>query len=213
MAEPSNEQISKPFHEPMTNVALFGPPGAGKGTQSKKIIQKYQLVHISPGDLLREQINQKTVLGYQVAQYINEGRLAPNALVIEIVAEQLIANKNGGGFLFDGFPRTAVQAKALEEKLAVYNMQMDAVIFLEVPEKELIRRIKERAKTAGRVDDQDEAKIATRMRIYHDETLPVAAHYAQQNKLFKVHGVGAVDAIFDCIVATMEKLPIVPVLK
>jgi adenylate kinase len=197
----------------MTNIALFGPPGAGKGTQSKRIIQQYQLVHISPGDLLREQINQKTALGYQVAKYINEGELAPNALVIDIVEEQLIANKKGGGFLFDGFPRTAIQAKILEEKLVTYNMRMDAVIFLEVPDKELMRRIKDRAKTAGRVDDQDEAKIATRMRIYHDETLPVATYYAQQNKLFKVHGVGTVDAIFDRIVAIMEKLPFIPALK
>lgn len=197
----------------MTNIALFGPPGAGKGTQSQQLIHKYQLAHIAPGDLLREHINQKTALGYQVAQYINEGKLAPNALVIDMVEEQLIAKKNGGGFLFDGFPRTVIQAKALEEKLAVYNMQMDAVIFLEVPEQELIRRIKDRAKIAGRVDDQDEAKIATRMRIYHDETLPVATYYAQQNKLFQVHGVGAVDAIFDRIVATIEKLPVMPALK
>jgi adenylate kinase len=197
----------------MINVALFGPPGAGKGTQSKKIVQKYQLVHIAPGDLLREQINLKTALGYQAAKYINEGKLAPNALVIDIVEDQLIANKGGGGFLFDGFPRTTIQATALEEKLAGYHMHMDAVIFLEVPEQELIRRIKDRAKIVGRVDDQDEAKIATRMRVYHDETLPVAAYYAQQNKLFKVYGVGTVDAIFDRIVATMGKLPVLPTLK
>jgi adenylate kinase len=191
----------------MVNVALFGPPGAGKGTQSKKIVQQYQLVHIAPGDLLREQINLKTALGYQAAKYINEGKLAPSALVIDIVEGQLIAKKGGGGFLFDGFPRTALQAKTLEEKLAGYHMHMDAVIFLEVPEQELIRRIKDRAKIEGRVDDQDEAKIATRMRVYHDETLPVAAYYSQQNKLFKVHGVGTVDAIFDRIVATMKRLP------
>jgi|694.fasta_scaffold78983_3 adenylate kinase len=197
----------------MTNIALFGPPGAGKGTQSKKLIHKYQLTHIAPGDLLREQINKKTVLGQQVAKYINEGKLAPNALVIEIVAAQLAAKKHDDGFLFDGFPRTAIQAKALEEKLISYNMQIDAVIFLEVPEQELIRRIKTRAKIAGRVDDQDEAKIATRMRIYHEETLPVAEYYAQQNKLFKVHGVGMVDAIFECIVGEMERLPAMPALK
>jgi len=197
----------------MTNVALFGPPGAGKGTQSQKLIQKYQLTHIAPGDLLREHINKKTVLGKQVAKCINQGKLAPNALVIDIVAEQLAAQKNGDGFLFDGFPRTAIQARALEEKLASHNMQIDAVVFLEVPEQELIRRIKARAKIAGREDDQDEFKIATRMRIYHEETLPVAEHYAQQNKLCKVHGVGAVDAIFERIVAAMGKLSAMPALK
>ena len=197
----------------MTNMALFGPPGAGKGTQSQKLIQKYQLSHIAPGDLLREHISKKTALGQQVAKYINKGKLAPDALVIDIVAAQLAAHKHGDGFLFDGFPRTAIQAKALEEKLATYNMQIDAVVFLEVPEQELIRRIKARAKIAGRVDDQDEFKIATRMRIYHDETLPVAEHYAQQNKLCKVHGVGSVNVIFERIVAVMEKLSAMPALK
>jgi adenylate kinase len=159
----------------MTNVALFGPPGAGKGTQSQKLIQKYRLAHIAPGDLLREHINKKTALGQQVAKYINKGKLAPNALVIDIVAAQLAAQKDDDGFLFDGFPRTVIQARALEEKLASYNMEIDAVVFLEVPEQELIKRIKYRAKIGGRVDDQDEDKIATRMRIYHDATLPVGS--------------------------------------
>jgi len=192
----------------MMNVVLFGPPGAGKGTQSKQIIQKYHLAHIAPGDLLREQVSKKTILGQQVAQYINEGKLAPNTLVLEIVAKQIAAQKNVNGFLFDGFPRTVIQAKALEAKLVNYNMQIDAVIFLEVSEQELVERIKARAKIAGRVDDQREERIATRMRIYHEDTLPVAQHYAQQNKLFKVHGVGTVDAIFARIVAVLEKLPI-----
>jgi len=197
----------------MTNVALFGPPGAGKGTQSQKLIQKYRLAHIAPGDLLREHINKKTALGQQVAKYINKGKLAPNALVIDIVAAQLAAQKDDDGFLFDGFPRTVIQARALEEKLASYNMEIDAVVFLEVPEQELIKRIKYRAKIVGRVDDQDEDKIATRMRIYHDATLPVAQYYAQQNKLCKVNGVGEVDAIFERIVAAMGQLSAIPALK
>ena len=197
----------------MTNIALFGPPGAGKGTQSEKLMQRYQLVHIAPGDLMREQISKKTTLGRQVAQYINQGKLAPNALVIGIVAERLAASKDEGGFLFDGFPRTTIQAQALEEKLASYNMQIDAVIFLEVPEQELVRRIKSRAQIAGRVDDQDEAKIATRMRVYHENTLPVAQYYARQNKLVKVSGVGAVDTIFERIVAAVQQLSVVPTLK
>ena len=197
----------------MTNIALFGPPGVGKGTQSKELIQKYQLVHIAPGDLLRDQINKKTALGQQVAEYINVGKLAPDALVIDIVEEQLVAKNNKDGFLFDGFPRTAAQAKALEEKLARYDIHIDVVVFLEVPEEELIKRIKSRAKVAGRADDQDEEKIATRMRIYHDTTLPVAEYYAQQDKLLKVCGVGAVDEIFKRIVAAMGKLSVMPTLK
>ena len=197
----------------MTNIALFGPPGVGKGTQSKELIQKYQLVHIAPGDLLRDQINKKTALGQQVAEYINVGKLAPDALVIDIVEEQLVAKNNKDGFLFDGFPRTAAQAKALEEKLARYDIHIDVVVFLEVPEEELIKRIKSRAKVAGRADDQDGEKIATRMRIYHDTTLPVAEYYAQQDKLLKVCGVGAVDEIFKRIVAAMGKLSVMPTLK
>lgn len=197
----------------MTNIALFGPPGAGKGTQSKELIRTYQLVHIAPGDLLRDQINQKTALGQQVAEYINGGKLAPDALVIDIVEAQLAAKNHGDGFLFDGFPRTATQAKALEEKLARYGMHIDVVVFLEVPEEELIQRIKFRAGIAGRADDQDEEKIATRMRIYHDTTLPVAEYYARQHKLVKVCGVGAVDTIFERIVAAMGELSVVPALK
>lgn len=195
----------------MTNIALFGPPGAGKGTQSDKLIQKYRLAHIAPGELMREQISKKTTLGQQVAQYINQGKLAPNALVIDMVAERLAASKGEAGFLFDGFPRTTIQAKALEEKLTGYNMQIDAVIFLEVPDLELVRRIKSRAQVAGRVDDQDEAKITTRMRIYHESTLPVAQYYDQQNKLFRVCGVGAVDTIFQHIDAVIQHLSAMPV--
>jgi adenylate kinase len=197
----------------MTNIALFGPPGAGKGTQSKELIQKYQLVHIAPGDLLRDQINKKTALGQQVAEYINAGKLAPDALVIDIVEAQLVVKNNEDGFLFDGFPRTAAQAKALEEKLARYNIHIDVVVFLEVPEEELIKRIKSRAKIAGRADDQDEAKIAARMRIYHDTTLPIAQYYAQQDKLLRVCGLGAVGTIFERIVAAMNQLSVMPTLK
>ncbi|MHA7877998.1 MAG: adenylate kinase [Bacteroidota bacterium] len=197
----------------MTNIALFGPPGAGKGTQSERLIKKYQLVHISPGELMREEISKKTTLGQQVGHYINQGKLAPNALVTNMVVARLAANKEGDGFLFDGFPRTVVQAKALEEKLTSYGMQIDAVIFLEVPDQELVRRIKSRAQIVGRADDQDAAKIATRMRIYREATLPVAQHYAQQNKLFRVCGVGAVDTIFARIVATLQQVSVVPALK
>jgi len=197
----------------MINIALFGPPGAGKGTQSEKLIQKYQLVHIAPGELMREQISKKTALGQQVAQYINQGKLAPNALVIDMVAEQLAVSKSEGGFLFDGFPRTTIQAQALAKKLAGYRMQIDAVVFLEVPAPELVRRIKSRAQVAGRADDQDEVKVATRMRIYHESTLPVAQYYAQQDKLFRVCGVGDIDAIFEHIVAIIQQVSAMPTLN
>mmetsp|Transcript_3054 Transcript_3054/g.6788 ORF Transcript_3054/g.6788 Transcript_3054/m.6788 type:complete len:213 (-) Transcript_3054:5308-5946(-) len=199
---------SKKAQRKMPNIVLLGPPGAGKGTQSKKLISKYQLVPIAPGDLLREQIHKKTTLGHQVAAYINAGKLAPDAFVIDIVEKELEANKHGHGLLFDGFPRTIMQAKALDTKLANYKMRIHIVIFLEVPEKELVHRINARAQLVGRVDDQDQAKIVTRMRIYHNETLPVATYYTQQGKLFRVSGTGTVDATFDHILDTLERLTV-----
>lgn len=204
----TNHPIAQPAHQPhqnMINLVLLGPPGAGKGAQSQKLIQKHQLVHITPGELLREQVKKNTTLGQQVAKYINAGQLAPSALVTDIVATQLAAKKDGPGFLFDGFPRTTAQAVALEALLSTHDLQIDAVILLEVPEAELLQRIKSRAQIAGRTDDQDEAKVTTRMRIYHEETLPLADYYAQQNKLFKVDGVGEKDTVFERIAAVMAQ--------
>jgi len=189
----------------MLNIILFGPPGAGKGTQSEKLIQQYQLIHIAPGDLLREQISRKTALGNQVAQYINEGKLAPDALVVDVVAEQLAAS-NEHGFLFDGFPRTAAQAAILHKKLAAHNLQIDAAFLLEVPETELRKRLQVRAKLAGRVDDQDDAKIDTRMRVYNNETFPVTQYYDQQSKLFKIDGTGGINEIFGRITTVLNSL-------
>lgn len=180
----------------MPNIILFGPPGAGKGTQSQKLIQKYQLIHIAPGDLLREHVHKKTILGQQTAAYINEGKLAPDALVMDIVAHEMDTHSHCTGFLFDGVPRSLRQAHALTSKLATTKSAIDAVVFLEVPEEELIQRIKYRAQTSGRVDDQDATKIATRMQIYFRETLPVAQYYAQQGKLHKVNGTGTVEEVF-----------------
>ena len=191
----------------MANIILLGPPGAGKGTQSKKLVQKYSLVPITPGELLREQVKKNTLLGQQVAAYINAGQLVPSACVTDLVTAQLAAKPNNLGCLFDGFPRTADQAAVLEEKLVAFHLQIDAAILIEVPEAELLQRIKLRAQIAGRTDDQSEAKIATRMRIYHQEKLPLTQYYVQQNKLFKVDGLGEMDAIFERIVAVMEQLP------
>ncbi|MEM9417115.1 MAG: adenylate kinase [Bacteroidota bacterium] len=200
-----NHPINKSFNQKMINIVLLGPPGAGKGTQSQKLIQKYHLLHISPGELLREHVKNNTALGQQVAQYINEGKLAPQKLVQDIVTAKLVAHKTGDGFLFDGFPRTIAQAKELEDILVAQQLQIDLAILIEVPEKEVLDRIQARAQTAGRADDQDTAKVATRMRIYHEETLPLAQYYAQQNKLFKVNGVGEVEQVFEQIVAAIDQ--------
>ena len=189
----------------MTNIILFGPPGSGKGTQSQKLIERYRLAHISPGELLRGHVKNNTELGRQVAQYINTGKLAPQELVQEVVTAELVAHQSGAGFLFDGFPRTIAQAKELEGILAKQQLQIDVAILVEVPEEELLARIQGRARTAGRVDDQDAAKVATRMRIYHEETLPIATYYEQQNKLCKINGVGVVEQVFEHIVAAIDQ--------
>lgn len=191
----------------MMNIALFGPPGVGKGTQSQRLIQRYQLVHIAPGELLRIKTHGKTAIGRQIASYIHKGKLVPCSLSVDLVLRQLDAHHHVGGFLFDGFPRTIVQAVALDQQLQNRHMRLDSVIFLEAPEEELIQRIQQRAKISGRLDDQKAAHIATRMRIYRDETLPVAHYYAQQKKLSKVNGVGAVTDIFARIMATLAPCP------
>lgn len=189
----------------MINIILFGPPGSGKGTQSQKLIQQYYLAHISPGELLRGHVKNNTELGQQVAQYINTGKLAPQKLVQDMVTAELVVHKAGAGILFDGFPRTIAQAKELETILATEELEIDIAILLEVPEKELLARIQERAQTAGRVDDQDAAKVTTRMRIYHEETLPIATYYEQQSKLFKVNGVGEPEQVFERIIAAIDQ--------
>lgn len=191
----------------MINIVLLGPPGAGKGTQSKKLIQQYKLIHISPGESLREQVEKSTSLGQQVEAYINEGKLVPPAIVTDMVEAQLSAlKKEGYGFLFDGFPRTVSQAVAIEEQLTKQHLQIDAIVLLEIPEEELFQRVKLRAQIAGRADDQDDYKIATRIRIYREETLLVNRYYAKKDKLFKIDGVGEIDVIFRRITAIMEQL-------
>ena len=189
----------------MTNIILFGPPGSGKGTQSQKLIEKYQVAHISPGELLREHVKTNTALGQQVASYINEGKLAPQKLVQDVVTAELVANKADAGFLFDGFPRTTAQAEELEEVLADRQLQVNIAILLEVPEEELLARIRGRAQIIGRVDDQDTEKIARRMRIYYEETLPIASYYDQQSKLFKINGIGEMEQVFDRIVGAIDQ--------
>ncbi|MFC3415813.1 adenylate kinase [Algoriphagus hitonicola] len=183
----------------MYNIVLFGPPGAGKGTQSEKLIEKYGLTHLSTGDLFRKHLGEGTALGELAKKYMNEGRLVPDEVVIGMVEEKISESKNTKGFIFDGFPRTTAQAKALDEMLEKHGMSISGMIALDVPEKELKERIKERGKTSGRVDDQDEEKINTRIKVYLEETLPVAAYYESQGKFTKINGVGSIEGIFNDI--------------
>jgi adenylate kinase len=188
----------------MLNIVLFGPPGAGKGTQSQKLIEKYKLKHISTGDIFRWHLSQGTELGQKAQKYMDDGKLVPDAVVIGMVGETIQEHKDGDGFILDGFPRTVAQARALDELMKKFNMKIDGMVALQVPEEELKRRIKERGKTSGRTDDQNEEKVNTRIRVYKEETMPVANYYEKQGKFAQVDGVGSIDEIFNNICDKVE---------
>lgn len=172
----------------MLNIALFGPPGAGKGTQSQWLIPHLKLVHVAPGDILREHISLQTDLGKKVQPFIEKGELVPNELVISAVTEKIQAHPDAKGFLFDGYPRTCLQAETLDKQLAAQQRTLDFVIFLQVRLQESYQRIKKRSKELFRVDDQSDEKIATRFEYYHKRTLPVTEYYKQQAKLVHIPG-------------------------
>lgn len=181
----------------MINIVLFGPPGAGKGTQSEKIINTFGLKHISTGDLFRKHLGEGTELGKKAQSFMDNGKLVPDEVVIGMVEDFLNDNTGAKGFIFDGFPRTVAQAEALDELLSNHNTAINCMVMLDVPQDELKRRLLERGKTSGRVDDQNEEKINVRIQEYLDKTLPVAAFYEEQGKASKINGVGTIDGIFE----------------
>jgi len=183
----------------MLNIVLFGPPGAGKGTQSENIIKSYSLIHISTGDLFRKHLGEGTSLGKEAKSYMDAGNLVPDEIVIGMVEAKVEEQLDAKGFIFDGFPRTVNQAEALDKMLEAHDLSISGMIALEVPEEELKSRIKERAKTSGRVDDQDEEKINNRISVYNQETAPVADYYQSKGKFSAVNGVGSIDGIFASI--------------
>lgn len=190
----------------MLNIVLFGPPGAGKGTQSEKIIAKYHLTHIATGDLFRKHLGEGTELGLLAKKYMNEGNLVPDEVVIGMVADKIKETPDAKGFIFDGFPRTSPQAEALDKLLAGINAPIKGMIALEVPDDELRVRIKERGKTSGRADDQDDAKINTRIQVYHNETSPVADYFKKKNMYHGVYGIGEIETIFQNICKEIDSL-------
>jgi len=189
----------------MLNLVLFGPPGAGKGTQSEYLIQKFELVHLSTGNLLRAEIALSTALGLEAKRLMDAGLLVPDEVVIGMIDNKLKENGTAAGFIFDGFPRTVAQAEALDELLAKNDTAITCMVALEVDEEELTRRLLERGKTSGRPDDQDEALIRRRVTEYNEKTRPVADYYAAQSKFSAVNGIGAVGEIFKNICADIEK--------
>jgi adenylate kinase len=189
----------------MFNLILFGPPGSGKGTQSERLVEKYKLVHLSTGNLLRSEITGKTPLGMEAKHFIDKGQLVPDEVVIGMVDSFFDKHADANGFLFDGFPRTKAQAEALDKLLSLKKTEISSVLSLEVNEDELIKRLLNRGKTSGRSDDTDEAVIRKRFDVYKKETSPVAEHYKKAGKFKALEGEGTVDEISDRLSAAIDK--------
>jgi len=190
----------------MTNIVLFGPPGAGKGTQAQILKDKYELVHISTGDVFRYNIKNETDLGVLAKSYMDKGDLVPDEVTINMLKAEVEKNAEANGFIFDGFPRTEDQAKALDAFLAEKGEGINAMVALEVEEDILVQRLLERGKTSGRSDDQDESKIRNRFNEYNTKTAILKEYYEAQDKYYGVNGVGSIEDITALLSAVFDKL-------
>jgi adenylate kinase len=188
----------------MFNLILFGPPGSGKGTQSEKIVEKFGLIHLSTGNLLRQEIADETPLGLQAKNFMDKGQLVPDEVVIGMIDSCLEKHADAKGFLFDGFPRTVAQAEALDKLLTLKKTAIAKVIALDVVEEELVQRLLKRGETSGRSDDTNEAVIRKRFAVYKDETEPVADYYREQEKFEMIQGIGTIDEIFKALSTLIE---------
>lgn len=189
----------------MFNFILFGPPGSGKGTQSEKLVSQYGLKHLSTGDLLRNEIGNQTPLGLEAKNYMDSGQLVPDEVVIGMIRTALEANRHVNGFLFDGFPRTELQARALDTLLEQYLTDINIVLALEVSEEELVKRLLNRGLTSKRTDDMREETITARIAEYHKKTSAVADYYNQFGKVVYVKGEGSVDDIFQLLCSEIDR--------
>ncbi|MCF2495535.1 adenylate kinase [Dyadobacter chenhuakuii] len=192
----------------MLNLILFGPPGAGKGTQSENIIAKYKLIHLSTGDLLRSEIQAGSELGLQAKTLMDQGILVPDEVVIGMIDNKLKEHRDAAGFIFDGFPRTVKQSEALDQLLASYNESISVMIALVVDDNELLARLLNRGKTSGRPDDQNEELISKRIQEYNSKTKPVADYYQEQGKFVAIDGIGEIDFIFEEITKAISTVTI-----
>jgi adenylate kinase len=188
----------------MLNIVLFGPPGAGKGTQSERLIEKFGLVHLSTGDIFRANIKGETELGLLAKSYMDKGQLVPDEVTINMLRSEVEKHNSPKGFIFDGFPRTNAQAKALDDLLVGMGTAITVMLALEVEEEELKERLKKRAEVSGRADDADPAVIANRIRVYNLETSPVKEYYRTQNKFIGIDGIGSIDEITDRLFQAIE---------
>ena len=189
----------------MLNLILFGPPGSGKGTQSEKLIVKYGLKHLSTGDLLRSEIAQQSPLGMEAKNFMDQGQLVPDAVVIGMIRSALETNPDVKGFLFDGFPRTPAQAAALDELMELKGTSINTMLAMEVSEQELMIRLLKRGETSGRSDDTNEEVVKARITEYHNKTAAVADYYKQFGKVVTVKGEGSIEAIFNSLCKEIDQ--------
>lgn len=183
----------------MLNLVLFGPPGAGKGTQSEKLINAYQLVHLSTGDILRGEVAAQTPLGIEAKKLMDQGMLVPDDVVVGMIETKIDSNPGVNGFIFDGFPRTTAQAEALDKMLARKGSSISMMLALEVADEELIKRLLNRGLESGRADDQNESIIAKRINEYNTKTAPLKDYYSRQGKFHSIRGTGTIDDIFSSL--------------
>lgn len=188
----------------MLNIVLFGPPGAGKGTQAAKLIDKYNLVHLSTGDIFRANIKGETELGQLAKSYIDKGALVPDEVTISMLESEVEKNPQAEGFIFDGFPRTTPQAEALSAFLSGRGTAVSVMLALDVNEDELVSRLLKRGADSGRADDQDESIIRNRIKVYNEQTAVVANYYDAQDRYVQIDGVGTIDGIFDQLCAAID---------
>jgi adenylate kinase len=190
----------------MLNIILFGPPGSGKGTQSEKLVEKFGLVHLSTGNLLRQEIADKTPLGQAAKKFMDKGQLVPDEVVIGMIDSCIENHSDAKGFLFDGFPRTVAQAEALDKLLDLKKTAISKMIALEVSEDELVSRLLKRGETSGRSDDTNEEIIRNRLAVYKKDTSQVAEHYKEEDKFEVIKGEGSVEDIFEAVRQSIEEV-------
>ncbi|MBK7787165.1 MAG: adenylate kinase [Saprospiraceae bacterium] len=189
----------------MLNLILFGPPGSGKGTQAAKLVEKYNLLHISTGDLFRYEIGNQTALGMEAKSYMDKGQLVPDSVTIGMLKNKVLDNPEVNGYIFDGFPRTIAQSEALDELLDELGQPITSLIALEVEEEEIVQRLLERGKSSGRPDDADEEVIRKRISVYLAQTTPVYEYYQNHDKSVSIKGMGSIEEIFAALCIEIDR--------
>lgn len=188
----------------MLNILIFGPPGCGKGTQSEFLVSKYNLKHLSTGDIFRDNIKNETNLGLEAKSFIEKGQLVPDSVTIGMLNKEMMSINNLNGFLFDGFPRTIKQAQSLDQLLLKLNQEISLMICIEVPESELIKRLLIRGESSDRKDDQNKEIITNRIEIYKEQTEILKDYYLTQNKFFSVDGTSSIQEVKEKIFSLID---------